>query len=127
MTNATLADDSPDWQNPSDPTLGIYETLKVDSIRAIITVSIGSLLGGIILIKLINYVPRKAWLTWSFVGMMVLFAVVGGTYFKAANSDLHALTIVLYVLCQLLFNLGMTTQFKIPQVTAANQSQGQIR
>jgi PHS family inorganic phosphate transporter-like MFS transporter len=116
VTNGTsLANDTPDWQNPSDPNESIYEVLKQDGIRSIITISIGSMLGSIILIKMINYVPRKAWLTWSFVGMAVLFAVVGGTYFKAANSDLHALTIVLYVLCQLLFNLGPNTlTFIIP-------------
>lgn len=106
IANATAAANTPSWANPSDPGLGIYETLKVDGIRSIITVSIGSLLGSLIIIKMINYVPRKAWLTWSFIGMAVLFAVVGGTYFKAANSNLHALIITLYVLCQLLFNLG---------------------
>ena len=107
--NSTAANDTPDWQNPSDPNGGIYQVLKQDGIRSIITISVGSMLGSIILIKMINYVPRKAWLAWSFVGMAVLFAVVGGTYFKAANSDLYALTIVLYVLCQLLFNLGPNT------------------
>lgn len=106
ITNITAAANTPAWANPTDP-LGVYETLKVDGIRSIITVSIGSLLGSLILIKMINYVPRKAWLTWSFVGMTALFAVIGGTYFKTANSNLHALTITLYVLCQLLFNLGM--------------------
>jgi MFS transporter, PHS family, inorganic phosphate transporter len=107
ITNTTAATNTPAWANPTDPGLGVYETLKADGIRSIITVSIGSLLGSLILIKMINYVPRKAWLTWSFVGMTALFAVIGGTYFTTANSNLHALTITLYVLCQLLFNLGM--------------------
>jgi PHS family inorganic phosphate transporter-like MFS transporter len=113
--NGTTANNTPDWQNPSDPNETIYEVLKQDGIRSIITISVGSMLGSIILIKMINYVPRKAWLTWSFIGMAVLFAIVGGTYFKAADSDLHALTLVLYVLCQLLFNLGPNTlTFIIP-------------
>lgn len=115
VTDIQKATETPDWANPSDPGLSIYETLKQDGIRSIITVSVGSMLGSIILIKVINYVPRKAWLTWSFVAMAVLFAVVGGSYFKAANSDLHALTIVLYIFCQLLFNLGPNTlTFIIP-------------
>lgn len=64
---------------------------------------------------MINYVPRKAWLAWSFIGMACLFAIVGGSYFRTANSNLHALTITLYVLCQLLFNLGPNTlTFIIP-------------
>ncbi|KAG0648410.1 Inorganic phosphate transporter [Hyphodiscus hymeniophilus] len=113
--NVTAANHVPDWQNPSDPNETIYEVLKQDGVRSIITISVGSMLGSIIFIKMINYVPRKAWLYWSFIGLAVLFAVVGGTYFKAANSNLHALTIVLYVLCQLLFNLGPNTlTFIIP-------------
>lgn len=115
VANATLANSTPDWANPSDPDLSIYEVLRLDGIRSIITISIGSMLGSIILVKAINYIPRKAWLVWSFIGMAVLFAVIGGSYFRAANSDLHGLTITLYVLCQLLFNLGPNTlTFIIP-------------
>jgi len=101
--------DTLDWADPSEPNQSIYDTLKAEGIRSIITISIGSMLGSIILIKIINYIPRKAWLAWSFVGMAVLFAVVGGSYFKVADSNLHALTITLYVLCQLIFNLGPNT------------------
>jgi MFS transporter, PHS family, inorganic phosphate transporter len=106
VANATLASTSPIWQNPTDGNLSIYETLRKDGIRSIITISVGSLLGSLIIIKLIDYVPRRAWLVWSFIGIAVLFAVAEGSYTVAANSDLHALTIVFYVLCQLLFNLG---------------------
>jgi len=110
ITNVTLAESTPDWATPSDQRpLSIYEDLKSGGINSIITISIGSMLGSIILIKLIDYVPRKAWLSWSFIGMAVLFAIVGGSYFRAANSNLHGLTITLYVFCQLLFNLGPTT------------------
>jgi PHS family inorganic phosphate transporter-like MFS transporter len=115
LTDMQKAANTPDWANPSDPDMSIYETLKQDGIRSIITTSVGSMLGSIILIKAINYVPRKALLTWSFIAMAVLFAITGGSYFKAANTDLHALTIVLYVFCQLLFNLGPNTlTFIIP-------------
>lgn len=110
VSNATLANASPIWQNPTDSNLSIYETLRQDGIRSIITISVGSLLGSLIIIKLIDYVPRKAWLVWSFLGTTVLFAVAGGSYTVAANSDLHALTIVFYALCQLLFNLGECTR-----------------
>lgn len=106
VLDANTVDNTPDWQNPTDSELSIYETLKQDGIHSIITVSVGSLLGSIILIKAINYIPRKAWQTWSFLGLGVLFAIIGGSYFKARSTDLHALTITLYVLCQLLFNLG---------------------
>jgi PHS family inorganic phosphate transporter-like MFS transporter len=87
--------------------LSIYDVLRQDSIRSITTISIGSLLGSIILIMIIDYIPRRAWLVWSFVGMTVLFASVVVSNFWAANSG--SFTIMLYVLCQLLFNLGPNT------------------
>jgi MFS transporter, PHS family, inorganic phosphate transporter len=109
VLDVNTVNDLPSWTNPSDSNVSIYEILRLDGIHSIITISIGSMVGSIIIIKLINYVPRKAWLAWSFMGMAVLFAVAGGSYFVAANSDLYALTIVFYVLCQLLFNLGPNT------------------
>ncbi|OAF60213.1 hypothetical protein VC83_02945 [Pseudogymnoascus destructans] len=99
----------PSWANPADVGIGIYETLRLDGVRAIITDAAGSLVGSAVLIKAINYVPRRAWLVWSFAGMGVLFAVIGGSYFRAVDTDLHALVITLYVLVQLLFNLGPNT------------------
>lgn len=107
ITNTTAAHHTPVWGNPSQPDLSIYDVLKQDGVRSIITVSIGSLLGSIIIIKMIDFVSRKAWLAWSFVGMAVLFGVVGGSYFSVAGTDMHALTITLYVFSQLLFNLGL--------------------
>ena len=37
----------------------IYETLMQDSIHMIITISAGNLLGSIILITIVDYMPRK--------------------------------------------------------------------
>lgn len=105
----------PSWANPADAGAGIYETLRLDGVRSIITHAAGSLVGSGLLIKAINYVPRRAWLVWSFAGMGVLFAVIGGSYFRAVDTDLHALTITLYVLVQLLFNLGMFP-FSLPPI-----------
>jgi PHS family inorganic phosphate transporter-like MFS transporter len=102
------------WSSPvNDSALSIYEVLRQDSIRSIITISIGSLLGSIMLIMVIDYIPRKSWLVWSFVGMTVLFASVGGSNFWAVNWG--RLTMMLYILCQLLFNLDPNTlTFIIP-------------
>jgi MFS transporter, PHS family, inorganic phosphate transporter len=99
--NGTL----PDWQT-TDPSQNIYHVLKSDAIQYIITVSIGSVIGSFLLIKFIDYFPRKALLTWSFILLAGLFAVVGGSLFVVEYTTLHALTIAFYVLCQLAFNLG---------------------
>ncbi|KAF4631106.1 hypothetical protein G7Y89_g7029 [Cudoniella acicularis] len=95
----------PDWQT-TDPTKNIYHVLKADAIQYIITISIGSVIGSVLLIKFIDYFPRKALLTWSFILLAGLFAIVGGSLFAVEYTNLHALTIALYVLCQLVFNLG---------------------
>jgi PHS family inorganic phosphate transporter-like MFS transporter len=101
FANSTLAD----WQT-TDPTKSIYDVLKSDGIQYIITVSIGSVVGSFILIKLIDYVQRKALLMWSFIILAVLFAVIGGSLFAVEYTDMHAVTITLYVLSQLVFNIG---------------------
>lgn len=105
----------PSWGDPNHPEQSIYDLLYADAWHSIITVSIGSLLGSIILIKAIDYVPRTHLLAWSFAGLALLFATIGGSFFRAFHSDLYALTISLYVLAQLLFNLGPNTlTFIIP-------------
>jgi PHS family inorganic phosphate transporter-like MFS transporter len=94
-----------DWQS-ADPNVNIYHILKFDSIQYIYTVSIGSVVGSLLLIKFIDYVPRKALLIVCFLLLAALFFVVGGTLFAVEYTNQHALTIVLYALCQLFFNLG---------------------
>jgi hypothetical protein len=68
-----------------------------DSILIIITVSTGSLLGSIILVTIIDYVPRKKMLAWSFLGLAVLFAIAGGCLFNPSQLDLQALKVTLYI------------------------------
>jgi PHS family inorganic phosphate transporter-like MFS transporter len=96
----------PEWKNPSNPDLSIYDTLYQDGWHYLITTCIGSLLGSLILIKIVDYVPRKAVLAWSFWGLFTMFIVVGASYFSTVYTDRHSVIITLYVLLQLLFNLG---------------------
>ncbi|KAF2114308.1 major facilitator superfamily domain-containing protein [Lophiotrema nucula] len=106
----------PTWNSDfSDPDATIYKVLKQDIERSMITISIGSLIGSLVLLKLIKYVPRSTWLAWSFVVLAILFAVAGGSFFRAYQSGLHALTLALYIFSQLIFNLGPNTiTFMIP-------------
>lgn len=99
----------PMWGNPADPTFSIYDVLYQDSLHYIITISLGSLLGSFILLKAINYVPRKAALAWSFLALAGTFAIVGGIYATVVYTNLHAFLITFYALLQLLFNLGPNT------------------
>jgi PHS family inorganic phosphate transporter-like MFS transporter len=110
---SSLASDNaaglPMWGNPADPTLSIYDVLYQDSLHYIITISLGSLLGSIVLLKAIDYVPRKAALAWGFLALGGAFAIAGGIYSTVVYTNLHAFLITFYALLQLLFNLGPNT------------------
>ncbi|KAI0436654.1 major facilitator superfamily domain-containing protein [Xylaria telfairii] len=103
----------------------IYKTLRENIIHNIITISTGALPGSVIILFAIDYVPRVTWMMWMFVTLAVLFAVNGGTFFIAFETDKHALTIVLYVLVQLIFNLGPNTMtFILPAELFATKYRG---
>lgn len=110
---SSLASDNnaglPMWGNPTDPALSIYNVLYQDSLHYIITISLGSLLGSIVILKAIDYVPRKAVLAWSFLALGITFAIVGGIYSTVVYTNLHAFLITFYAILQLLFNLGPNT------------------
>ena len=74
----------------------------------IITISAGNLLGSIILviIIIIDYVPQKKMLVWSFISLAVWFAIAGGRFFNASPVDLQPLKVMFYITCQILCNLG---------------------
>lgn len=101
---------APDWLvDPANPDIGIYEMLKQDSIRNLLIVSTGTVTGSVILLFSINYVPRVTWMGWMFVALAGLFAINGGTFFTTFETNAHALTMTLYVLAQVIFNLGPNT------------------
>jgi PHS family inorganic phosphate transporter-like MFS transporter len=98
----------PSWNTiPSHPEYSIYDVLLNNAIQNLATVCTGSLLGSILLLLIIDYIPRKEFLSYSFLWMAALFFVTGGSFFGVFQNDLHAVTIVLVALCHFSFNLGM--------------------
>ncbi|KAI1120846.1 major facilitator superfamily domain-containing protein [Nemania abortiva] len=95
--------------DPTQQHVKIYEMLHGNIVRNLITISTGTLPGSIIILLAIDYVPRVTWMMWTFITLAALFAVNGGTLFVAFESDEHLVTIVFYVLAQLIFNLGPNT------------------
>lgn len=85
----------------------LYQDLLDSAKRSIVTVSIGSLAGSIILINVIDRIPRRKILMWSYLLLAFLLLVTGICFFKATDTRAYPLTIVMYALCQLAFNLGM--------------------
>ena len=98
------------WKaDPAQPNITIYQMLKQDTIRNMITISTGTVTGSVIILLIIDYIPRVTWMACWFLALAGLFLINGSTFFVAYESDTHALTITLYVLAQAMFNLGPNT------------------
>lgn len=99
-----------EWRSdPAQPDITIYDMLIQNTLRNLQTITTGTLPGSIIILFAIDYVPRATWMGWTFAALAGLFAITGGTLFTAYESDKHAMTLVFYVLMQLLNNLGPNT------------------
>ena len=98
------------WRaDPAQPNISIYDMLQQDAVRNMVTISTGTVTGSLIILLAINYIPRSSWMACWFVALGGLFLVNGSTFFVAFESDKYALTITLYVLAQVMFNLGPNT------------------
>ncbi|KAK3384925.1 major facilitator superfamily domain-containing protein [Podospora didyma] len=98
------------WRaDPAQPNITIYSMLEQDTVRNLQTITTGTLPGSLIVLLFIDYIPRATWMGWLFVALGGLFAITGGTFYVAYESDKHAMTLVFYVLTQLLLNLGPNT------------------
>jgi len=92
------------WEQAS--TGPMHPLLLKDSMRSLITVSIGSVLGTLVLIAFIDKIRRRQVLIYSFLALGILFVFTGITFMLARNHRAHILTIVLCSICQFVFNLG---------------------
>ncbi|KAH8806115.1 major facilitator superfamily domain-containing protein [Xylogone sp. PMI_703] len=99
----------PDWENPFNPNTNMYHELFDNAFKYTITVSIGSILGSVVLILVINRLKRKLLLVRTFIILFILFAVTGATLKAVEFQTAHALTIAFYILCQFFFNFGPNT------------------
>lgn len=73
------------------------------------------MVGSLLIIKAIKYWSSKAVQFYGFIALAILFVTIGGAFSKLLDSDYKGIIIMLYVLCQLSFNLGPnTTTFIIP-------------
>jgi PHS family inorganic phosphate transporter-like MFS transporter len=87
----------------------IYDSLLRNPIQSMETVSIASILGSLLFILVVNYVPRRQWLIYSFISQAILFIVTGGTFYAVFHKENHAVTVCLVAVCHFLFNFGANT------------------
>ncbi|KAJ4355826.1 uncharacterized protein N0V89_003847 [Didymosphaeria variabile] len=104
------------WQNPDSDNAAssVFDSLRDNSLHTLIMVSIGAVIGGAAMIKVIRYASPKVIQFWGFLVLFLLFIVTGSAWTKLLDSSRSGL-IVLYVLSQIAFNLGPNvTTFIIP-------------
>jgi PHS family inorganic phosphate transporter-like MFS transporter len=84
----------------------IYDVLESNATQSIETVSIASILGGLLFIVAVNYIPHRRWLVWSFVSLAIMLILTGGTFEAVFHTRFHIVTVVLVAVCHFLFNFG---------------------
>jgi PHS family inorganic phosphate transporter-like MFS transporter len=78
-------------------------------------VSVGTILGGLLMIKVVKYVSPKTIQFWGFLVLFVLFIVTGSAWRVLLGATNRSGLIILYVFSQVAFNLGPNvTTFIIP-------------
>lgn len=104
------------WHNPNDPTAkAVYHILLDNTTQSLVLTSIGTMVGSLLIIKAIKYWSSKAIQFYGFIALAILFVTIGGAFGKLLFSDYKGIIIMLYVLCQIAFNLGPnTTTYIIP-------------
>jgi PHS family inorganic phosphate transporter-like MFS transporter len=102
------------WQGDVQRKLSVYKTLSDNSKHTLVMVSIGTVVGGLLMIKIVKYVSPKVIQFWGFLVLFVLFIVTGSAWTNLLDSSRSGL-IVLYVISHIAFNLGPNvTTFIIP-------------
>lgn len=100
------------WESPKEdgsnqPELpSVYKTLRDNSLHTLVMVSIGTVTGGLLMIKLVKHVSPKTIQLWGFLVLFVLFIVTGSAWKALLEPDTRSGLIVLYVLIHIAFNLG---------------------
>ncbi|TQV95934.1 phosphate transporter [Cordyceps javanica] len=106
----------PTWQTDSThPCNTIYDVLVEQTKQYLLTVSLASIAGSLCFIIFANRIPRRQWLTASFIILAVVFIITGGVYYSVHRDNAAAATVVCVAICHFLFNFGANTlTFIIP-------------
>lgn len=97
----------PSWQTDFwHPCNTIYDTLLEQAKQYLLTVSIASIAGSACFVFAVNRLPRRQWLTVSFLLLAVLFVITGGVYYGVAHNEGAPATVVLVAICHFFFNFG---------------------
>lgn len=87
----------------------IYDVLANNTYQSVVTVSIGSLFGSVIAIAVIDRIPRKKILAWSFLLLATFLLITGGLFLQFHGTRHSTVIIIFYALCEAIFNLEPNT------------------
>lgn len=94
---------TPDLQAP-------YAKIFTTEWHTLVATSIGAVLGGAIAIKIMNNFSRKKIQLWGFWVLGSLFLLLGILYITMLGRGGVAAIVTVYVLCQLVFNIGQSSR-----------------
>lgn len=114
---------NPDLTQPSNT---IYDVLVDNAKKSILTMSLGSILGSMTLLILIQHINRKKWLVCSFVVLSGFLLATGLTLKFEFGSPGRATTIVFYAICHFLFNFGRLPWPRRSMITNISQAQTRL-
>jgi MFS transporter, PHS family, inorganic phosphate transporter len=99
----------PVWvSDNTQPCNDMYSGLLEQGKQYLLTVSLASIAGSACFIFAANRLPRRQWLTTSFLVLCVLFIVTGGVYYSVAHTKAAPASVVLVAVCYFVFNFGMS-------------------
>lgn len=84
----------------------VFTSLRDNSVHTLVMTSVGAIIGGAAMIKVIKYASPKVIQFWGFLVLFVLFIVTGSAWTKLLDPESRSGLIVLYVLANIAFNLG---------------------
>lgn len=97
----------PVWQTDVlHPCATIYDVLIEQTKQYLLTVSLASIAGSVCFIFFANRLPRRHWLTASFLILAVFLMVTGGVYYGVHRSSAAPATVVFVAICHFVFNFG---------------------
>lgn len=83
-----------------------YQLLFNNGWHTLIATCIGAVLGGAIAIKIMNNFSRKKIQMWAFLVLAALFILLGVLYVTLLDANASTVIVVVYAICQLVFNIG---------------------
>ncbi|KAG6008964.1 hypothetical protein E4U21_003516 [Claviceps maximensis] len=106
----------PVWQTDVlHPCATIYDVLIEQTKQYLLTVSIASLAGSFSFILFANRLPRRQWLTASFLILAVFLLITGGVYYTVRRTAAAPATVVFAAIYHFILNFGANTlTFMIP-------------